>query len=289
MVDGKRVQLGSAKVEVDISQWHELTIKQTRNHIHVEFDQQRMLSIVDDTYPDAGWVGLYAKADSTTAFADVRITAGVTDGIVFFDSLKNETIGRQTGGKFMEGGGWTLTKDGDRIIWNLPPMPVNGMVEVDVRNLNPPEQATAAHNIFLGLWGTLFENREKMEDQADQIDCDNYEIRMGTSWGLKFKTEYHASGSGTVQVWEPLKSFDPQHTYHLKVEWRDGKVTTWLDDHKLEFGGEWKAPLKGMPAEPMAVDLFNFFHLGTSVHFGGKGTVGPIYSNVKVTAFGSGK
>lgn len=286
MADGKRVLLASAKVEGDPSLWHELWVKQTGSHIRAKFDKKRMMSIVDDTYREAGGVGVYARAGSTTEFADVRLTKGVENGVVFFDPLKDGTIGMQSGGRFVEGGGWTLTRNGDRIVWDLPSMPPNGMVEVDIRNFNPPVQATKDYNVFIGLWGNLFDTRDRYVDPADKIDSDNYEIRMGKNWGAGFKLLYHANGVGSFNLWEPLKTFDPKHTYHLRMEWRDGQATTWLDEHKIVFDGNLPAPAKGVPAEPLKIGLFNSLHIGASAHTGDDGTFGPIYSNVKVTAFG---
>jgi hypothetical protein len=165
-------------------------------------------------------------------------------------------------------------------------MPHGGRIELDFRNFNPPKQTTAPNNIFLGLWGTLFENREHTEDPADQVDVDNYEMRMGTVWGAQFKFEYHASGAAKVARWTPFQTYDPERTYRFAVEWRNGVVTTTLDDQVLNFTG--LPPRKeGQPAalEPLLVDRFNFLHLGTSPHFGGKATAGPVYSNLKITAF----
>ena len=123
-------------------------------------------------------------------------------------------------------------------------------------------------------------------DPADRIDSDNYEIRMGRNFGAGFKVLYHVNGVGKADLWEPFKTFDPNHTYHLRVEWRDGRVTTWLDDRKIAFDGTFPAPAKGVSAGPLKIGLFNSLHIGTSAHTGDEGTFGPIYSNVKVTAFG---
>jgi len=284
VIKGKRTQLANVNVEADAAGWHELSIKQVGDVMRVEFDRTRMVCLVDTNFPGAGGVGLWTKADAATAFRDVRLTTARA-GVVLTDTLTGATLGRQAGGDFVAGG-WSAQNDGDRIVWELPPMPHGGRIELDFRNFNPPKQTTAANNIFLGLWGTLFENREHTEDPADQVDVDNYEMRMGTAWGAQFKFEYHASGAATVARWTPFQTYDPEHTYHFKVEWRDGVVTTTLDDQVLNFNG--LPPRKdGQRAalEPLLVDRFNFLHLGTSSHFGGKATAGPVYSNLKITAF----
>ena len=303
VVEGKRKQLGSAKLEADPALWHEVSIKHVGSLIRVEFDRARLLSLVDGTYAAAGQFGLYAKADSTTAFSDIRLMRP-REGVVLSDPLNGSTVGRQTGGQFVSGGGWTVKGDGERIIWDLPPMPANGRFEIDIRNFNPPQQVTGAHNVFLGLWATLFTSRDKVADAADRVDADNYEIRMGTAWGTKFKLEIHATGKAEVLVWEPFKVYDPARTYHYKIEWRDGKVTTWLDDRELVFAGK-VYPHPGVlipegadepvPAaaqvdgEPVVFDNLNFAHIGTAPYFNGPGTAGPIYSNLKITALGESK
>jgi len=193
--------------------------------------------------------------------------------VVLADPLNGSTKGKQQGGRFVEGGGWTVAADGDRIIWELPPMPPDGMLEIDVRNFDPPHQVTTPKNNFLGLWGKLFDNLE----EKDIPDTDGFELRMGTE-PRQFKLEYHSRGIGKVKFWEPLSGpFDPRHVYHIKVQWVDGIVTTWLDDNV------WVFDQGCAPNDP--IDRFNFLHLGTSPHFGGHATIGPIYSNLKITAF----
>ncbi len=40
------------------------------NHFTVIFDGQKVIEATDDTFRDAGWVGLWTKADSITLFDD---------------------------------------------------------------------------------------------------------------------------------------------------------------------------------------------------------------------------
>lgn len=201
-------------------------------------------------------------------FAHLRDKAGK---VILSDNLHGNSKGVVSGGKFIDGGGWTLLNDNDRIVWNIPPMSAHGLLEVDIRNFDPKNQLTAAKNIFLGLWGTLFQNHERL----NQPETDNWEIRVGKAHE-QFKVEYHARGFGKAADWVPFdKPFDPNHIYRFRVEWHDGKVTTWVDDKVLHF--------EGLNYEP--VDKFNYLHIGTSSHFGGTGTVGPIYSNVRIVSF----
>jgi hypothetical protein len=191
--------------------------------------------------------------------------------LVLSDPLNGSTIGQRQGGRFVEGGGWTLLQDKDRIVWNIPPMSAHGLLEVDIRNFDPRSQLTAAKNIFLGLWGTLFNNHERM----NLPNTDNWELRVGKAHP-QFKIEYHARGFGKAVEWAPFdEAFDLRHTYRIRVEWHMGRVTSWVDEKVLHFDG--------LAYEP--VDHFRFLHIGTSSHFGGTGTVGPIYSNVRILSF----
>ncbi|HEX7810288.1 MAG TPA: hypothetical protein VF460_00140, partial [Burkholderiales bacterium] len=116
--------------------------------------------------------------------------------VIISDTLHGTSLGNVQGGRFVEGGGWTVTADNDRIVWALPPMPPRGMVEVDIRNFDPRTQLTAEKNIFMGLWGTLFQNHERL----GLPDTDNWEIRVGKAHP-QFKVEYHARGFGNAVEW----------------------------------------------------------------------------------------
>ena len=200
--------------------------------------------------------------------AHLRDVAGK---VILLDTLHGKSSGLVQGGNFVAGGGWTLLKDNDRIVWNIPPMSSHGLLEVDIRNFDPRTQLTANKNIFLGLWGALFSNHERM----NLPETDNWELRIGKAHP-QFKIEYHARGYGKATEWQPFDGpFDPNHIYRFRLEWLNGKVTTWVDDKVLHF--------EGLSYEP--VDKFNYLHIGTSSHFSGAGTVGPIYSNVRIFSF----
>jgi hypothetical protein len=73
--NGRRKQLASADIEADPKKWHEIEIKHVGNHIIAEFDGKKLLEFDDDTFPDAGMVGLWTKADAATAFDDFEAEA----------------------------------------------------------------------------------------------------------------------------------------------------------------------------------------------------------------------
>lgn len=77
---GRRTQLASADIEADPKKWHEIEIKHVGNHIIAEFDKKKILELDDDTFGEAGMVGLWTKADAATAFDDFEAEEETADG-----------------------------------------------------------------------------------------------------------------------------------------------------------------------------------------------------------------
>lgn len=75
--DGRRAQLDSADVSVSASEWHTIRIEHNANRITGFLDGEKLLEVSDSTFPDAGGVGLWTKADAATSFDDLIVTAGV--------------------------------------------------------------------------------------------------------------------------------------------------------------------------------------------------------------------
>ena len=71
--DGKRKQLGSLDVQADPAAWHTITITHTGRRIRAVFDKEHLIQADDDSFPEAGKVGLWTKADAVTAFDAFRI------------------------------------------------------------------------------------------------------------------------------------------------------------------------------------------------------------------------
>jgi hypothetical protein len=71
--EGKRKELGSAKVDADASTWHEIEILHKGAQITAEFDDRKLILLEDSTFQDAGMVGLWTKADATTAFDNFEV------------------------------------------------------------------------------------------------------------------------------------------------------------------------------------------------------------------------
>jgi hypothetical protein len=73
VVKGKREQLASANTKVSANQWHTLTLKAEGDRFTVSFNGKALISAQDGTFPDAGKVALWTKADSVTYFDTISI------------------------------------------------------------------------------------------------------------------------------------------------------------------------------------------------------------------------
>lgn len=71
--NGKRTQLGTADVKVDVKKWHKVGVKHAGNNIEVYLNDKKMIEVEDSTFADPGMIGLWVKADGRTAFDDLRI------------------------------------------------------------------------------------------------------------------------------------------------------------------------------------------------------------------------
>ena len=75
VVAGKRQQFAGANLKVASNEWHELRVECTGNNITCFYDGEKKIELTDNTFSEAGKVGLWTKADSVTYFDDLRITA----------------------------------------------------------------------------------------------------------------------------------------------------------------------------------------------------------------------
>ncbi len=74
-VNGRRTEKKRANIKVPAKQWHTLRVDFLANHFIVTFNGQRALEWDDETFKDAGRVGLWTKADSVTEFDDFTFGA----------------------------------------------------------------------------------------------------------------------------------------------------------------------------------------------------------------------
>jgi hypothetical protein len=75
VVAGNRRQFAGANFKVTPGEWHELRVECVGNKIICFYDSAKKIEATDDTFKDAGKVGLWTKADSVTYFDDLRVTA----------------------------------------------------------------------------------------------------------------------------------------------------------------------------------------------------------------------
>ena len=69
-INGRRTEKKRANTKVATNQWHTLRVEFQGNHFTVIYDGSKALEWDDDTFKDAGKVGVWTKADSVTLFDD---------------------------------------------------------------------------------------------------------------------------------------------------------------------------------------------------------------------------
>src|SRR6266571_4315944 len=69
-IKGKRTEKKRAEMKVASNQWHTLRVDFQGNQFKVTFDGKLALEWEDDTFTEAGKVGVWTKADSVTLFDD---------------------------------------------------------------------------------------------------------------------------------------------------------------------------------------------------------------------------
>jgi hypothetical protein len=71
--DGRRTQLDHADTPPGDGRWHVLRITMVGRDITGYLDGRKLLVAEDDTFPDAGMVGLWSKADAQSDFDDLTV------------------------------------------------------------------------------------------------------------------------------------------------------------------------------------------------------------------------
>ena len=69
-IQGRRTEKKRASMKVATNQWHTLRVDFQNNQFTVTFDGKKAIEWDDDTFKDAGNVGVWTKADSVTLFDD---------------------------------------------------------------------------------------------------------------------------------------------------------------------------------------------------------------------------
>ena len=73
VVNGERKQLASAKAELTAGTWHHIRVEHVGARITCTLDGTVRLEAEDTTLPEAGYVGLWTKADARTSFDDLVV------------------------------------------------------------------------------------------------------------------------------------------------------------------------------------------------------------------------
>ena len=74
-IKSKRVSFKSVNTKVAPATWHTMRVDFVGNKFTVTFDGKKVIEATDDSFTDAGKVGVWTKADSVTLFDDFRYGA----------------------------------------------------------------------------------------------------------------------------------------------------------------------------------------------------------------------
>ncbi len=150
-----------------------------------------------------------------------------TSVVVLADSLNQATLGTQTGGQFVAGGGWQVTGPEDMIVYDLGSYIENGSLEITVRNFDPRIQNTMERHHFLSMYRNPWGNHHPVEN-------------LETVWNLH--TGFRYSPGLKVLSWTYIEDesinlvpdvWDTSQTYQIKVVWY-GKTFSYYRNGVLE-------------------------------------------------------
>ena len=74
VVNGYRLELKRAKVNMQTGKWYSLKITMIGNKIQCFFNGKLMMETTDNTFSEAGKIGLWTKSDAVTYFDDLTIS-----------------------------------------------------------------------------------------------------------------------------------------------------------------------------------------------------------------------
>lgn len=73
VVNGNRIQIGSARLKVTSGEWHTIRVITRKEHIQCFYDGKLYLEVKDNTFQKEGKIGLWTKADAVTYFDDLEV------------------------------------------------------------------------------------------------------------------------------------------------------------------------------------------------------------------------
>jgi Domain of Unknown Function (DUF1080) len=74
-INGRRTERKRTNMKVAPNEWHNLHVDFQGSHFTVTFDGRKVIDWDDETFKDAGKVGVWTKADSVTLFDDFSYAA----------------------------------------------------------------------------------------------------------------------------------------------------------------------------------------------------------------------
>jgi hypothetical protein len=73
VVNGRRVQIGGKEgIKVPVGEWHKLKVEVKGNKMEGYLDGNKIWEVTDDTFKEAGKVGLWSKADAQSHFDEFK-------------------------------------------------------------------------------------------------------------------------------------------------------------------------------------------------------------------------
>lgn len=73
VVDGRRHQLQSTEFKAETGKWHLVRAVMVGDQVACYVDGKKYLAVKDDTFKDAGLIGLWTKADASSSFDDLAV------------------------------------------------------------------------------------------------------------------------------------------------------------------------------------------------------------------------
>ena len=73
VVGDRRTMFESADVRADAKAWHEIAVTMQGSKGTIILDGKALLAFTDDTFPNAGRVGVWTKADAASSFDDLEV------------------------------------------------------------------------------------------------------------------------------------------------------------------------------------------------------------------------
>jgi len=71
--NGSRKQIAGVRANLDSKDWHEIKIRHVGAMITATLNDKKVIEVTDNTFKEAGMIGLWTKADAAAAFDEVEV------------------------------------------------------------------------------------------------------------------------------------------------------------------------------------------------------------------------